>query len=257
MGVFVKFAAFHRDRGGVLREGESLFGVELLHGDHVVLGLLGAAGFGDHQMQRGRRVHHFKQVGEFGRIGVVEEVNLQIAVALRVGFLVPVGAVDRELHQLRAERGAADAVDHDRVELPAGFAGDFTGADLFGKLLDGGEKRAFRILDAVGKVGDLAVCIRVLDRSGFKAGHFSGGALEFRRELVEVGVGEFHPGESDGEVVGRVDQRIGAVAFDPVVHTDCTPFDVGCYSKARSRSLRRRLIYSSPYSARMSSILNS
>ena len=150
--------------------------------------------------------------------GIVEEVELQISVAGGIGLFVPVRTVDRELHELRAERRAADAVYNDRLELPAGFAGDLTGPDLFGKRFDRGEKLALRIHLAVREMGDLAFLVRILDFTGFDAPHFAGGAFEFRLKGIELRRREFHAGEVDGELTLRVDERIFDVPFDPIVH---------------------------------------
>ena len=196
-GVAVQLALLHRDRGSVAGEGELLRRIEILHRDHVVLRLLGAARLRDHQMEGSLRIHHFEQIGELRRIGVVEEVDFEVAVALRVALLIPVRAVDCELHQLRPERRTADAVDYDRVELFAGLSGDPAGTHLFGKGLNRTEEFAFRIAPAVGEVGDLAVFIGIFDFAGLNPGHLPRRPFEFRRERLQVGLLKFHSGESD------------------------------------------------------------
>ena len=188
-------------------------------GDHVVFGFLGSAGLGDVDDEGLFKIGDLESVGETGGIGVVEEVDFEIAVALGVGFLIPVGTVDRHLEQLGAESGSADSVDEGCFEFLSGGADDFSGADgldegfdvliFFGSGVDG----------AVGEVGDFAVFVGVLDFSALNLEHLFMHADETFAHVFDVCVGEIHSGEIDLKSGGSVHERVLVAAIGPIVHS--------------------------------------
>ena len=214
-GMEIELAALHGDGAGVFRERQAGLRVGVLAEDHVVLGLLRAAGFRDVHDERRFQVAYAHGVGRARRVGVVQKIDFQGAAALFLAELVPVRAVQCHLEQLRTERGPADAVDDRRLETLSGRSGQPAAADIGGELLDVGELAAAGVHGAVGEMRDLAMLVRVLDLAAFDLLHFGVDGREPRFDRLEVGILEFHSGEIDLERRFPVDDGIFMTAFDP------------------------------------------
>ncbi|MPM22535.1 hypothetical protein SDC9_68990 [bioreactor metagenome] len=198
-GMAVEFAAFHGDGAGVVGVVQLARPVGVFEHDQIVFGLLSAAGFGDAELKRGFEVEQRQQIADAGGVGVVQKVDFETVAALFAAHLIPIGAVQRKLEQLRAERRAADAVEHHRVEALAGAAAKFAATDSGGEFLDRVEQRRGPVLGAIGEMSHLAVFIGILDGAGFQRAHFTDCQRKFVLQPGERLFGNIHPAEIDCE----------------------------------------------------------
>ena len=217
-GELVELAVLHGDCTCMLCEVESGCRIVVHAGDHIVFGFLGSAGLGDVDDEGLFKIGDLESVGETGGVGVVEEVDFEIAVALGVGFLIPVRTVDRHLEQLGAESGSADTVDEGGFKLLSGGADDFSGADSFDESFDVLILFGAGVDGAVGEVGDFAVLVWVLDFSALDLEHFFMHADEAFAHVFDVRVGEIHSGEVDLKSGSSVHESVLVAAIGPIVH---------------------------------------
>ena len=210
LSILVELGSAARDGGGVAAEIESGRFEGGLRLQHSIAGFRGAAGLGNDEDQ-GLIQAGPCQPGEHrihpGRVGVVEKVQRQPRV-LADGFG----------HQLRPERGSADADEQDLLEISAARRGDAAGVDLLRELLEGGEWLGDGAPQLLGRsqrgipqpiVADHAAFVGIGDRAGLDRRQIREGLLNARRKRVGMAGRDVHQRKVEGESVLRIaDERL-------------------------------------------------